>query len=393
MSGERQRRVAAFVEKMTGGAEGMFDPDDGLFERMIRTSPYARDQEERDHVRDIHRRIRGEVLSRAELGLYEAIVLPTGRPAWFVENDRIVGELTEPWTTFEGTQRRTVERALPSIGCVELEGTRTPYAGTAFVVGPGLLMTNRHVARVFARGAGYRAQFLPGCRANLELARERRRRSVGSYPISKVVMIHPYWDMALLAVEGLPAPVLQLAPVSAGERIRRTVALVGYPNRDWRNPADAQARIFGEIYGVKRVLPGEILGRRPYVGDGRVVSALAHDASTLGGCSGSAVIDAETGHVIGLHFAGEYAVANYAVPAEELALDPRVRDAGVQFTEPGRAGGPCPWDASWTDLDEPPASLAAAASPRPPANPPPPPTTHDVRIPIELEIRIKVHGP
>ena len=42
---------------------------------------------------------------------------------------------------------------------------------------------------------------------------------------------------------------------------------------------------------------------------------MEHDASTLGGNSGSAVIDLETGEAVGLHFAGSYLQANYAVPA------------------------------------------------------------------------------
>ena len=60
---------------------------------------------------------------------------------------------------------------------------------------------------------------------------------------------------------------------------------------------------------------------------------MAHDSSTLGGNSGSAIIDVETGHVIGLHFAGEYLKANYAVPSFELARDTRVLDAGIKFAD------------------------------------------------------------
>jgi V8-like Glu-specific endopeptidase len=37
-----------------------------------------------------------------------------------------------------------------------------------------------------------------------------------------------------------------------------------------------------------------------------VVKAMVHDSSTLGGNSGSAVIDTETGEVLALHFGGEY---------------------------------------------------------------------------------------
>ena len=47
---------------------------------------------------------------------------------------------------------------------------------------------------------------------------------------------------------------------------------------------------------------------------------MTHDASTLGGNSGSAVIDIDSGDIVALHFAGEYLKANYAVPMYELAI-------------------------------------------------------------------------
>jgi len=62
---------------------------------------------------------------------------------------------------------------------------------------------------------------------------------------------------------------------------------------------------------------------------------MTHDSSTLGGNSGSAIIDVRTGEVIGLHFglhfAGLYLQANYAVPTYELARDRRVAGLGVHF--------------------------------------------------------------
>ncbi len=50
--------------------------------------------------------------------------------------------------------RARIEAVIPSVGRIELPGqTRIPYGGTGFVVGPGLVMTNRHVAELFAEGA------------------------------------------------------------------------------------------------------------------------------------------------------------------------------------------------------------------------------------------------
>ena len=44
-----------------------------------------------------------------------------------------------------------------------------------------------------------------------------------------------------------------------------------------------------------------------------------HDCSTLGGNSGSVVLDLATGQAVGLHFAGRFLEANYAVPAAVVA--------------------------------------------------------------------------
>jgi endonuclease G len=101
--------------------------------------------------------------------------------------------------------------------------------------------------------------------------------------------------------------------------------------------------MFRGLFGCKRLLPGYLMGYRRYLPQRRAdpnpqsLEVLAHDCSTLGGNSGSAVLDITTGDVVGLHFAGEYLTANYAVPAWELAADPRVIDLGVNVI-PGPTG-------------------------------------------------------
>ena len=69
----------------------------------------------------------------------------------------------------------------------------------------------------------------------------------------------------------------------------------------------------------------------------KMVPAATHDCSTLGGNSGSAVIDLDTGEVLALHFGGLYHEKNYCVPAFELSRDDRVIATGIQFA--GGAGG------------------------------------------------------
>jgi endonuclease G len=86
------------------------------------------------------------------------------------------------------------------------------------------------------------------------------------------------------------------------------VAVIGYPARDGRrNPGPDMARIYGDVYDVKRLAPGSLTK----IDENYVY----HDCTTLGGNSGSAVIDLKTGRALGLHFSGSFKKTNYAVPA------------------------------------------------------------------------------
>jgi V8-like Glu-specific endopeptidase len=84
--------------------------------------------------------------------------------------------------------------------------------------------------------------------------------------------------------------------------------------------------LFGEpgTTTLKRLAPGLLLKAEP--------GLLTHDATTLGGSSGSPVI-AWSGRqrVIGLHFKGHYGVANYCIPLWQLANGPFFATAGISI--------------------------------------------------------------
>ena len=116
-------------------------------------------------------------------------------------------------------------------------------------------------------------------------------------------------DVAVLRVRkdpGLPPP-LSLAnkSVKAGQQI----GVIGYPAKDSRNDAGIMAELFLNVYDVKRFAPGEV------VLPGDDTWYMTHDATTLGGSSGSAVLDLATQKVVGLHFGGKFRQTNYAVKA------------------------------------------------------------------------------
>jgi endonuclease G len=319
---------------------------------------------------------RNEEMSPNERFAIEAIILPQRRPVIDINNDTFETPSGEWEHLGEGETRAKIEAAIPSVGRVELpDHPRLPYGGTGFVVGPNLLMTNRHVADNFSSGLGRQGlHFIPGQSAGVDFRREQVGSESIFVDVVKVVMIHPYWDMALLQVSGLPEEQRPL-PLSTDHphTLRgRNVAVIGYPAFDPRNDAELQHRIFRRVYNVKRLQPGTLTGRKLMRSFENIVNAMKHNASTLGGNSGSMLLDLKTGHVVGLHFAGVYLESNYAVPAYGLARDPYVVDAGVNFV--GRTPtGWVSWMPRWraADLVADVEDRPVAASPTPAVSPPP----------------------
>ena len=309
---------------------------------------------------------RGERLTAVDSFIAEAIILPNERPVVDVVN----GTYATPPAPFEHlgkkAARTRIQAALPAIGRIELpDHPSLPYGGTGFVVGDGLLMTNRHVAELFAKGLGREAlSFIQGQSAAVDFLRERDRPDSLLFGIRKVVMVHPYWDMALLEVEGLKSVTpLSLSTAPPGDLDRRDVVVVGYPALDPRNAVDVQNTIFAGVFNVKRLQPGQLRDVESINSFGHPVAAVTHDSSTLGGNSGSAVVDVKTGEVVGVHFAGVYLGANYAVPTHELALDRRVVDAGVNFDGEIAGDAATPWESFWAEADpETPAGATATAT-------------------------------
>ena len=293
-----------------------------------------------------------QMLTSSEQFTIEAIVLPDKRPVFdIVDNDfTISGSLFAHFATNPRIKLH-LRNAIPAIGRIDFPDHPTlPYGGTGFVVGDGLLMTNRHVAELFTSGLGTRRlAFHTDFGVGIDFRRERGRADIEFFVIDDVLMIHPYWDMALLSVSGSHSALrrpLRLSLTAPEDLPDAEIAVIGYPAFDPRNNPKVQNRVFGGVYYVKRLQPGRLTGRQRIRSFGHVVDAASHDTSTLGGNSGSAVIDIRTGNVVALHFAGRYLEANYAVPASELARDTHVVDAGVSFAgepQPGATG----WDAFW----------------------------------------------
>lgn len=303
-------------------------------------------------MRAIEKLLHEEEPNLVEKSAFEAIIRPRTRPIVDIISGSYVKPAT-PWEHYDDEAiRACFHAAIPAVGRIGVQPAEgLPFAGTGFLVAKDLLMTNRHVAQLFANGLGMQnLQFTRD--ADVNFLQEHENPGAEFFDVVAIVMIHPWWDTALLRVAGLEGiKPLSLSVKTPEELADHDIAVIGYPARDPRNDAATQDRIFGGRYNIKRLQPGKLWERRNVRSFSNDVNAITHDCSTLGGNSGSAVILAVDGTVAALHFAGLFSDANFAVPTWELARDVRVVETGLNFA--GSVSATDAWDAAWRSAEGP----------------------------------------
>jgi endonuclease G, mitochondrial len=264
----------------------------------------------------------------------EAIVRRFGRPVLFIQQNVIAQPDSDLWRDKIEAARANLERVIPSIGRIEARNHPSlPWLGTGWVVAPEVLLTNRHVAVELGRKAGDGFVFKRNpigrkMGASIDFREEHEQPDEIEFKIPEILHIEEddgeAPDLAFLRVEAvgeddqaLPPPV-PLAPVDPEPE--QTVGVIGYAAWDGRrNDEGVMERIFQNVYNVKRLHPGEVME----VTD----RFFNHDCSTLGGNSGSPVIDFDTGEAVGIHFAGSFEIQNFAVKASTIRQ--RMADLGI----------------------------------------------------------------
>jgi hypothetical protein len=166
----------------------------------------------------------------------------------------------------------------------------------------------------------------PGITARVDFAEELGTTEPHEYPIHSILGVHSSLDLALLEVGG--APGAAMPPPSRRIALDRGQQgyIIGFPALDSRrNDATTMQRIFAGIYNVKRLQPGLLTDWS------QAMSAYLHDCSTLGGNSGSCMVDLATGVVVGIHFGGRFGEANWAMSTRDLAGAQLLRRLGANF--------------------------------------------------------------
>ncbi len=195
--------------------------------------------------------------------------------------------------------RRAIERAVGGVAALwRADGKDT--IGTGFVVGPRLLATCDHVVEALASPGGARAVFgyehqRPATAIKIEGVVQRFARPL---------------DIAILRLSRDPpgAPLRWSAEaVAPGSPLMVTghPTLPGDPN----GAGPVTRIVFDGVSDVLRAAPGQLVGDR----DG----ALQHDAATLGGNSGSPILD-PAGRVMGVHRSRTFRAVNLGTSAGQI---------------------------------------------------------------------------
>jgi hypothetical protein len=217
-----------------------------------------------------------------------------------------------------------LEPLIPLVGRIDVDNypIALPYLGTGWLVDRDLMVTNRHVAELMAGSDNGKFRFRPGrlgepLNVTVDYLHELGSNKRKVRRVRRMLWIEkdPGPDIAFIQLESDTSAAGPPAFKLAGEDAKPGdgVVVIGYPakalphiipNQEWMD------QIYGSVYEIKRIAPG-LMGANNQ-------DSATHDCTTLGGNSGSVVVDMKSGNAVALHFAGRYMIENYAVPASTI---------------------------------------------------------------------------
>lgn len=217
------------------------------------------------------------------------------------DKDLRSAELKDAWSRFQNVARQLVG----SVG--RIEDGRNRHVGTGFVVGTGLVATNRHVLAVLSSGSDVIAPGAGRIVFKQEFPEANSAADVAA--LVEVAAIHPTKDIVVLR-----ADTAGRTPVSFSDDVPPAgdnIVTIGFPGKDEANNPLFLAAVFDGKFGWKSAALGEVL-------DGTAASDIFHDCSTTQGNSGSPVFALATGKVTGIHRSGYFMFRNEAVSSAEI---------------------------------------------------------------------------
>jgi endonuclease G len=281
----------------------------------------------------------------------ESIVLRRLRPVLAIKNNEPQFRFDDPadgqlWEARLRAAAPSLTTAAGAIGRIDLQKGPLEWVGTGWLVDEDIVVTNRHVAEVFGKRNGEGFSFRPGdgggeMESSLNFRQEIDNAEDIIFKLVKVLHIEPRPgpDIAFLKISrnnGAGNKLASPIALSSCPAVTEDAAVIGYPAYDSRIPEpELMERIYGKVYNKKRLAPGGVT---------RVDKLkILHNCTTLGGNSGSAVLDLKSSKAVGLHFSGSFLASNYAVRSDVVGdLLNRVRAGGPKPERPSRGPAPTP---------------------------------------------------
>jgi endonuclease G, mitochondrial len=255
----------------------------------------------------------------------ESIVMRRERPVLAIKENVASLVFADPvdsevWRARLERAEPKLERAIKAVGRIELKGSWIDWVGTGWLVHESIMVTNRHVANEFAARSGDGFTFKMGddgrIGAAVDFLQEIDNPNMLIFKLVRPLYIEPSPgpDLAFFEIEMKAGDRKLAKPIKLAKKpaVTQNVATIGYPAYDSRIPeTDLMERIYGKIYNKKRLAPGGVT---------KVEAArILHNCTTLGGNSGSVVIDLDSGDAVGLHNSGSFLTTNYAVRSDVVA--------------------------------------------------------------------------
>lgn len=242
--------------------------------------------------------------------LERAIRLQRPAPTCAADKRTPLGDEDSPfddvWPAFQAVLQR-LQRAVARLDRIDgtsgMNGSRQPL-GTGFLVAPNRILTARHVIEDMS----YDTMRLEPGQAIADFGKYWQSNAGETCVITGVVAVDHRFDLGLLEIEPLESETDSLVIDGFTVTKGAGVCVVGYPLDDRRSGMVNVDFIFGKKrFGLKRASVGEILRSDAYYH--------YHDCSTLGGNSGSPVVDLDSGRFCGVHVSGRALARNAMVRA------------------------------------------------------------------------------